>query len=67
MACYLFTILEILIGSRDHASKWLRKAYKLLKVAIKDYGADIDGVGLPMGMREVALAFGRLNLRSIEP
>lgn len=61
MVTYLLTILSKLQGDEVAARKWVRNGYRVLKTASRIFGDDGDGYALPEGMRDIALAFGRLN------
>jgi hypothetical protein len=61
MAAYLFTVFERLRGNEISAERWVKNGFLVLKSALKSFGSDEDGNGLPWEMKEVAMAFGRLN------
>ncbi|KAK0110090.1 hypothetical protein ONS95_002746 [Cadophora gregata] len=62
---YLFTVLQIVLKNASGAYLWLRAGYRILKHAFRIFGHEIDGRRLPASMRDVARAFGRLDMRSI--
>jgi hypothetical protein len=68
MACYLFTEFQSILGNEKGAHVWLRKGFRLLKGALCFFGESFDGEGwgLPRGVRETAVAFGRLGFSDVE-
>ncbi|CZR51628.1 uncharacterized protein PAC_01505 [Phialocephala subalpina] len=64
MAIYLLTYLSALLSDKTAVRYWARTVVKVLGRALRVFGDEIEGDGfkLPGGMREVAFAFGRLNL-----
>lgn len=61
MAAYLFTVFERMRGNESSAERWIKNGFLVLKAAVKSFGSDEEGNGLPWVMREVAMAFGRLS------
>ena len=68
MACYLFTEFQRILGNEKGAHVWLRKGFCLLKGALLFFGESLEGEGwgLPRGVRETAIAFGRLGFCDVE-
>lgn len=54
----------MLVGESCQTKIWLERAYRILNLAMQKYCRDWEGDGkeLPGGMRDVALAFGRLGV-----
>ncbi len=68
MVCYLFTEFQSILGNEKGAHVWLRKGFRLLKGALFFFGESFEGegLGLPYGVRETAIAFGRLGFSDDE-
>jgi hypothetical protein len=62
LSLYLLTLFDLLKGNKKRARSWMGQGYRVLKRALKI--DDEEGMALPGCMRVVALAFGRLDLRT---
>jgi len=63
LSIYLLAYLHTLLSHQKAVRYWLRTGYRVLKMALKAFGADEEGGCLPGEMIEIARAFGRLELR----
>ncbi|KAF8864691.1 hypothetical protein BDZ45DRAFT_19719 [Acephala macrosclerotiorum] len=64
MSIYLFAFLHALLNNKRAVRSWSRTAIKVLRRAFRSFRCrdQEHGMDLPGSMREVALAFGRLNV-----
>ncbi|KUJ23422.1 uncharacterized protein LY89DRAFT_663858 [Mollisia scopiformis] len=63
LSIYLLAYLNTLLGDRRAVRCWMRTAYRVLKGALRVFGADEEGMRLPEMMIDVVGAFRRLELR----
>ncbi|KAE8441698.1 hypothetical protein EG329_004527 [Mollisiaceae sp. DMI_Dod_QoI] len=69
IAIYLLVSLHLHLSNPSTAQFYLRTGFKLLKSALRTFASasetDSEGKNLPGNMREVAVAFSKLDIRSL--